>query len=534
MPNKAYIRSLTIDGQGYELGYLKNISLTSEVTLKNIQFVQMAKVGKVYKRVDEVKADYPAAVTITMPYRLDVDGMITFNTPLILNGSKKGILVMDKGGVIFTNTNGSMWPEEEINETFNSIYGAVNNFQRVEVNDCNLYLSQYRISATSAKYNKASLSATNLINDSGDIRIEGKTNLKNVYLQGDAPVIESYQDFNITGTLTVEANDSLLMTHLKGIGKEPYLYVSGNVVRQDDITPITVSIGCPMGTQSIDGTLTLTYGNKVTSQLLKVKNAQAYQFMPKMSNLPEPVIAPYDPVTNPQGYILVKSGSRIYLEEGSKANVMLYEGGYSNTEFDKVRGVYTSIGAATTAVNAIKNKGVEYTYVLVKDNGSMSAPVAVTIPSYASKVTIQSMTEEKDTIFVSGKITLKTDTELKNLTLAPVKKAKGTSLSFDTGNYDLTLTDVSVPENMGMSLKDIIGKGKQTIILDSEGLVLTGKIYKAGCVAVNESATVNGAVTTNVLQYNHWASDEDFVELIVKGKLSLKQPIIHKNSSTEE
>ena len=123
---------------------------------------------------------------------------------------------------------------------------------------------------------------------------------------------------------------------------------------------------------------------------------------------------------------------------------------------------------------------------------------------------------------------------MKNLTLAPVKKAKGTSLSFDTGNYDLTLTDVSVPENMGMSLKDIIGKGKQTIILDSEGLVLTGKIYKAGCVAVNESATVNGAVTTNVLQYNHWASDEDFVELIVKGKLSLKQPIIHKNSSTEE
>ena len=289
-----------------------------------------------------------------------------------------------------------------------------------------------------------------------------------------------------------------------------------------------------MGTQSIDGTLALTYGNKVTSQLLKVKNAQAYHFMPKMSNLPEPVIAPYDPVTNPQGYILVKSGTRIYLEEGSKANVMLYEGEYSNTEPNKVRGVYTSIGAATTAVNEIKNKDVDYTYVLVKNNGSMSVPVAVTIPSYASKVTIQSLPEETKTIFVNEKITLKTDVELKNLTIAPVKKGKGTSLSFDTGNNNLTLTDIEVFDDPAMSIKDIIGKGKQTIILDSKGLVLTGRIYKAECVAVNESATVNGAVTTNVLQYNHWASDNDSVELIVKGKLSYKPPIIHRNSSTEE
>ena len=35
-------------------------------------------------------------------------------------------------------------------------------------------------------------------------------------------------------------------------------------------------------------------------------------------------------------YILVKSGTRIYLEEGSKANVMLYEGVYTNSENDKV------------------------------------------------------------------------------------------------------------------------------------------------------------------------------------------------------
>ena len=72
-----------------------------------------------------------------------------------------------------------------------------------------------------------------------------------------------------------------------------------------------------------------------------------------------------------------------------------------------------------------------------------------------------------------------------------------------------------------MSIKDITGGGKQTIILDSEDLVINGKINKADRIIVRKTATANGTVITNYLQY-----DNKNAELILKANNNkIKYPI---------
>lgn len=531
MPNKNYVNLLTIQAdpdtlvvdevtgknsiESTQLGFLNNITLTGNVILDNVQFVQMVKVDSAYKKMDVAKDNYPAAMTLnTAGFELSIVGDVTFNTPLILNGGSKGVLSFDENGTITTLTNDYTGGEEK-----NVIYGTVTSFASLNLNDVDLVINEYRSSRTSSKYAavgssittvnmyestitiagdhaKGAFSNTNLNMDNSSLVVGGKVNLKNVTLEGDQKAtISADTDFNITGTLTSRTNNAQLTTRLKGSGKAPYLNISGTVVRVDGASPICVEVYSENGAL-VKEHVTLTNAPKVTAQLLTAKNGAARDFIPHKGNYSGGEYS----VTNTKGYMMFKSGSNIYVYSGSQVYAAVYTG-------EELVGYYPSQKDAVAAINALKDKTQDYTIVLMQENGTVASPVSITVPSYASKVTIRSLNEESEKIYLSGSITLNAKTVLENLTFVPVNKGKATTFSISAGNYDLTLTDVETSNGDTTSgtaaLKDISGKGKQTITWDSPALTVAGSINSAAKLIVNKDARVNGTLKVTTLQMNN-------------------------------
>lgn len=560
MPNKNYVNSLTIQADptltaekqdAVKLGFLGNITFTSEVTLDNVHLVQMIKSGSVYKSADTLKDDYPSAVTInTGGFDLHVLGKVTINTPLILNGGSKASLTLDEKGTINTQTNG-FDPASIGTDGENVIYGQITGFATVtldgvDVNDgaqeISLTLKEYKPSSYAASSNsitnlnltngkltivgdnaKGALTVTNLAVNNGEIAVGGKANLKNVFLEGaQRAKISADTDFNITGTLTSLSNGATLYTRLKGVGKAPYLNISGTVIRGNGIQPIYVGVKreWAAGAEREDAAA-LYDAPKVTAQLLTAKNAPASDFQP----VEEAAFDNYKvgsgkySADNLSGYMMMKSGSNVYVYDGSQVRVAVYYGDLENADLhsasleetalarQQLFGYFTTIKDATTAVNALKNKEQAYTYVLmskVDTVGTIASPMAVSLPAYAKKVTVTSLvnsdTEEK-TIYLSGSITLACETEFDDVIFAPVNKSKSTTFTLAAGGWDLTLKDVSVSTELDgkMALKDISGNGKQTITLDSKDLIIFGSITNAKNVIVKEDVAVNGTLKTTEL-----------------------------------
>ena len=342
MPNKKYVNSLVIqaepEAEEARLCYRNSITFTSHVTLKNVAFVQMLKSGSVYLDADEVKKGYPAAVTVnTGGFDLNVEGKVTFNTPVVLKGGKKGNLTLTADGTLNTKTN----EYSEINsEAENVIYGTITDFKTVTMNGCGLELIEYETAYGSKKYKpvnmmvtdwnltdgevrirdnkgKASVKVTNLCLENGTVKVGGKLNLTNTVIDGTADtVIQADKDFNITGTLTSFNDNAMLLTRLKGAKKAPYLNISGKVVRGDDINAIYVGVYPEITAKNPQKAVKLTGAPKVTGQLLTAKKALVTDFRPMDENYAAGS-GEYSP-ENPTGYRVVKSGSNIYVYEGSK------------------------------------------------------------------------------------------------------------------------------------------------------------------------------------------------------------------------
>ena len=553
MPNKSYVDTLTIqadedaqDRSAIQLGFLNNITLTSNIVLKNVNFVQMIKNGTVYQSADFAKDDYPAALTFnTAGYHIDIEGENTFNTPIILNGGNKSILTFDTEGTITTFTND--YSADSTLVTTNVIYGMLSGFDTVTVNDCNLYLYDYKTSRTATSYTesknkittvnvfgtstdnegveefsgnivvnsnskKAEFTATNYNSEDGSLLVDGKVNLKNVSMEGDAvATIHADTSFDITGTLITRSDRTLLETRLKGAGKEPYLNVSGTVIRVGDTAPITVGVYPEIAAVNPKTPVNFKSDTVNSKQLLVVKNAQARDFMPAGENYAG---GEYDVDYVPTGYMMLKTGDKIYVYNGSQVVLAVYKGDYRNPQMSELLGYYPTFAAATTDVNAIKDKTQKYTYVLTKQAGTIKAPTAVTLPSQAKSVTVTRLenNDESETIYLSGNITLQTATIFENIELAPVSKEAGTAFSISASGYDLALENVSVSdESDKMALKDISGNGKQTIVFDSPKLVMNGGISNALRVEATEDITIKGNVKTTTLALANNESGEEVI-----------------------
>ncbi len=557
MPNKNYVETLTIQADeeavnksAIQLGFLNNITLTSNVVLKNINFVQMVKNGSVYQTSDFAKDDYPSALTFnTAGYNIEIEGENTFNTPLNLNGGNKSSLTFDTDGTITTFTN-DYNGENKTSVEKNVIYGMLSGFDTVTVNDCDLILHDFKTSRTATSYTesknkiitvnvfgtstdsegvaeysgnikvnsnsaKAEFAVTNYNSEDGSLYVEGKVNLKNVSLEGDAvATIHADTNFDITGTLISRSDKAMLETRLKSAGKEPYLNVSATVVRVGETGPVTVKVYPEITAVNPQIPVNMKSNAVSSKQLLAAKTAQARDFMPAGANYAG---GEYDVDGLTDGYMMQKTGDKIYVYNGSQVALAVYKGEYTDGGNSELLGYYPTFAAATTDVNALKDKTQKYTYVLTKQNGTLAAPVAVSLPSQAESVTVTKLDGNSGnaTIYLSGNISLQCDTTFENIEFAPVNRGAGTAFSISASGYDVALEDVTVnDESDKMALKDISGNGKQTIKLASPVLEMSGAITNAARVEVSEDITIKGNVkTTTLALMNNESGDEVTCEI---------------------
>lgn len=561
MPNKSYVNTLTITGWDdgmstpVNLHYLNNITLSSNVILGDINFVQVVKnpdktdTDNPYIPVDEVKAGYPALVTVnTAGNALTVEGTVTFNTPINLNGGTKGILSVE-GGSIGTLTNGIA--EGDL-ENKNIICGSVTGFAEVNLSGTDFEVTQYVTEGKPNKYTAANFQTTTLNLNSGlmqvgygneyeeegteenvlknaggnatiksanlsngTLEVNGKAALTNVTLSRDSE-IKAEKDFNITGTLTSTTSNATLISRRKSAKNPvPYLNITGTVVLEDaDSHRIQVGVMAAADEEDPDAMAKLEKAPNapnptaelLTAQLLTAKTATAEMFKPMFDNVQSEAYSD----ANAGGYILAKTGANIYVYYGDEVGAALCKEEVTDLSEalanGKLLAYYPTYKDAVTALEARKDKTAEYTILLLQDIGSEEAAAALTMPKTAAKVTIACDIEGDvaKNIYYTGNITLGTKTSFINVVFQPVKKSGssyvGAVSDITTGVNDLYLTNVTVGETSGMALRNISGNAKQSTYLSSKGLTLSGSVLNSKEVCVSEAATINGNVKATTVR----------------------------------
>ena len=553
MPNKKYVSSLLIQAdpalegeKTAQLGFTGNITFSSDVTIRNVELVQMIKTGSTYVMADIAKDEHPSAVTIkTSGFSLAIDGKVTINTPVVLNGGNKGNLDFVKGSTFTTLTNDREKPQTD---DVNVIHGSITGFNNINIEGCDLLISEYRTSRTGsykASANKitnlnlkdanldiagdntvASLTVKNINLENAKVYVSGKLNITNATLEGTQKAqLFADRDFTISGTLTSKSNNATLLTRLRGKGKAPYLTVNGKVVREKGIKPIYVGVyNWDTASSAIrDDAVVLTNAPKVSAQLLTASKALAVDFRPMAENYAAGSGEYHK--DNTSGYMMMKSGKNVYVYEGSKVKVAVYAKTDAEEEGrGELFGFFPSIKEASSAVNAKKDKTAYYTYVLMEVNGTVTSPVSLSLPSYAKQVIVTSLPDcdtEMKTITFSGKISLGADTVFEDIVFAPVSKGKGTAFTIAAGSKNLTLKGVSVSEDLAKaSLKDISGNGKQTVTLDSKDLQLTGSVTNAASLVIKETTQIKGNVKASLLRLENNETTEA-VTLNAKGTIKV-------------
>ena len=541
MPNKKYIQSLTIqadprlDSEAIQFSYLGNITLTCDVFLRDVHFVQQLKTGNGYESADMAKDDHPAAVTLnTGGCRLDLEGNITFNTPLILKGGKRGSLVIHESARLNTRTNDYV---ENPEGTDSTIYGSLTAFGLVEIKDCTLNLREYRTTRTAKKYiasnnqitvltlnrsilklfgkqAKASLKVNDLSMDNAELLVGGKLNLVNATLEGtQKALIFADQDFTISGTLTSLSDNATLKTRLRGAKKAPYLNIKGKVVRGADVYPVYVGVYPEITAEETirDEAVKLNSPN-ATGQLLTAKQAAAGDFRP----IPENYAGGEYSWENTGGYMMQKVGSNIYVHEGGNVKLAVYKG-------NALVGYYFSFREATAAVNALKDKSAEYVYLLTDQNGSAGKPVTITLPVQAARVVIKPAAENLKGIYFSSTISLGCETAFEGIRFFPVNKGKGAAFSLSTNGHNLELTDTSVGKTLpGMRLKNIVGKKSTRVTVSAKDMVITGSLTGVKTLQIKEDFTILGNLQAEELVLNNGA-DGQAVTVRADGSIKLNK-----------
>jgi hypothetical protein len=504
MPTASYVSELTIEGQDAvtDLYFLGDLTMTSNVRLKNVNFIQMVKSGNTYVTSAKQKSDYPALMTLkTGGYALYIDGTVTFRTPLYLNGGGKGTLTIADEGQLFTVTNKEELSDDPID---NVIFGSIVNFAVVNVHkDQNLELCQYgTLSGTTLKKSEGNLTVTTL-NTSGNVIVAGKTNLTDVTMTGKSS-ISSDNDFNISGTLTSTTSEAYLYTRQKGTNKAPYLYIAGEVMLGDASTDrIHVGVYPAQTASNANRMVELTNAPDATGQLLTAKTASVEKFVPCSANVgnAEPYSSEHE-----DGYLLKKSGTAIYVYYGDQIVTALCKGDASdgNLENADVVNYYTSFQEAINAIDALRSKSTVYTLMLLKDAGSSSAPLKLSLPTYASKVIVAGQKTDQTNmkkLYYVNDLTLKCPTVFTNIEFNPMTtKKKATALGFKTGVYDLTLQDVSIGVTSGMAFSYLTGNAKQTVTLDSSDIRFTGNVTAMNTLIVKKDARIQGKLSASKLQ----------------------------------
>lgn len=588
MPNKNCISGLCItaseefEESGPEYGpaavlpYLGNLTLTTDTCLRNVGFQQMAKDpdGK-YVPVDELKEDHPSPTTLsTGGYTLRIDGMVTFNTPLVLDGVNSGTLAVEKGGCLLTLTNGidgDAFRSEDGSSIRNVIAGSVKRFKTFDLGkEQELILKPYTtVSSKGAESETISALQVTSMTLYGDVMIEngnatvrdltlyggyggvnltakgknaGQVLLTNVTLNGIWTRISADRVFTISGTLINRAESSSpgygpeLFTRqkpfVKGAAQMPYLNISGKVVSESENK---IKIGVLPNDCTDDVCVELTDAPAPSGQLLTAKSAPVECFAVYGSGS-------YN-LMNSAGYMLVKSGSNIYAYNEKQVAVALCRGEVTNHDLEsetekakiEVINYYPGWQEAVAALNARNQAGETYTLLLLKDIGSREKPLSLAMPSKAKMVYVTGAEEYshsedgRQNLYYQKALTSGTNMVFSDVCMNPVTATgKGTALGFSIGNFSLVLNDVTIGDLSGMALKDITGKGKGSVTLSSDGITFTGGISGVTQLTVQKSANVKGAVKAATLTLENLG--EKGTEFMTEGAVTVTDVVNKSNT----
>lgn len=521
MPGKNMAQTLTIVPEGDNpatLYYTGGISFTSDIVLKDISFIQMIK-GKIgFEDAAGEQYPYPKAVKVSAGgYAVTIEGAVSFNTPLELDGGSKGALRITDKAVLTTTYDG----------TDNELYGNISKFAEVQIGVSEFVVAKYEtkqnafaggdLQAAKLSVENCTLTAQNNVTvqaaavSSGELSANGKANLGDVILSGDHAVIMADLEFNITGNLTSTTDDAHLRTRRKLDKKAqnciPYLNVKGNVFLEDqEADRIFVGVYPNLADSDNDAMkpVKLTDAPAATSQLLTAQKADAGSFRAEAENVN---VNEYSAVDT-DGYILRKDKDKVLVYYADEVAVALCAGDTKDGKLEtaQVMGYYTSFNEAVAAINGIKDAKAEYTILLLQNVGSAAAPVSLELPKEAARVYIRSASlsgaeDEIRSIYYKNNLTLKASVVFCEIDLAPVKVAKsgaqGAQLSVSVGAYELGLVNVSVgkaadvdQETSKMAIKDISGNGN--LMLDTADILISGNV-KVRDVAVLQKAVIAGS-----------------------------------------
>lgn len=521
MPGKNMAQTLTIVPEGDNpatLYYTGGISFTSDIVLKDISFIQMIK-GKIgFEDAAGEQYPYPKAVKVSAGgYAVTIEGTVSFNTPLELDGGSKGALRIADKAVLTTTYDG----------TDNELYGNISKFAEVQIGVSEFVVAKYEtkqnafaggdLQAAKLNVENCTLTAQNNVTvqaaavSSGELSANGKANLGDVILSGDHAVIMADLEFNITGNLTSTTDDAHLRTRRKLDKKAqnciPYLNVKGNVFLEDqEADRIFVGVYPNLADSDNDAMkpVKLTDAPAATSQLLTAQKADAGSFRAEAENVN---VNEYSAVDT-DGYILRKDKDKVLVYYADEVAVALCAGDTKDGKLEtaQVMGYYTSFNEAVAAINGIKDAKAEYTILLLQNVGSAAAPVSLELPKEAAQVYIRSASlsgaeDEIKSIYYKNNLTLKASVDFCEIDLAPVKVAKsgaqGAQLSVLVGAYELGLVNVSVgkaadvdQETSKMAIKDISGNGN--LMLDTADILISGNV-KVRDVAVLQKAVIAGS-----------------------------------------
>ncbi|MBR3769312.1 MAG: hypothetical protein IKL06_02150 [Lachnospiraceae bacterium] len=516
MPNAKYVELLYIatGGSGYagsaytaDLHYTGNITFTSDTMVEGVDFVQVAKnAAGQYVSVNELKDGYPEAVTISTGGNSLIVAQVSFNTPIKLDGKKKGNLGIFGSVVTYTNensirANGSIFGDmnQDGIADLSRVCGSITNFNEVAILS-DFILDEYKsgskyvaptLSTTSLAVEdvffdlnsydiKAKATIKNLYAFNGELYVEGTASFDYAQLNGAAWVgaidtlkvknVELYDSpmmlggkFEITGNVWSNTSDAVFASIQKSAtDKTPGLNIKGKVELADPANQIGVVV-YGYDANGDFGIVDLSGAPNTSAMLLTAKNATADMFKAGAVKTNVGVLDNLvDAKVNQYGYALLKSGSNIYVYYGDEIKVEL-------SKDNQVLGYYNNIAEATKAIDALKDSDASYTLTLLNEYGSVAAPAELKMPKQASTVAIQ---KTNGKMYFNGKVSLGASTAL-------VVASEAEFAGDVTGKGTFALgRNMTITVNGKVDVANLALNGGS--ILDAKGVVTIGTIANNG------------------------------------------------------
>ena len=471
MPKAGTANSLTLttsNGQDVPVYYTGNLALTTNVVLKNLDFVQVAKYDGAYSRVDEHNASVktysvPVNVSVGGAYTLDINGKVTFNTPINLTGSNKATLDLEGGVIVATaRTDGKSASGYNNAAEYSYIEGSVAKFAKINVeSDTNItgyfkgsvpeslestttmptyvgvaFSTNDLVVNNSAKFSVGrsgqtvdSLTVGNDCVNAGKITSYGKATLKNLSLTYSGEIDVKGQEFKIKGNVTSLSSGSILYTTVGKKDDKSVLTIDGNVILSDPDNRIGVAVSDTDGSHFKFGGIKSEENNTYYStRLLTAQKASIDSFEVAVN----PNGGLYDENTNTTGYFLKKNGKEIQVYDGEDVAVKLDINGEIN--------YYTSFNEAVAAIDAGSEAVEKCTITLLNHDGYYFENIK--LPNKARNLTIMTKGDDPTFIVSSNKLTLSGNVKLKNIAI--MYQPEGKSFDIDIKNYQLELEDSGI------------------------------------------------------------------------------------------